>query len=59
MKKFTGETHSKLSYLEFNDGQRELVAIKGIDGDKFNKIFKLVEKQVDKPITDYKRENLE
>ena len=59
MKKFTGETNSKLSYLEFNDSQRELVAIEGVDGERLNMIFTWAEKQGDKTITDRHLEKLE
>ena len=59
IKKFTGEMNSKLSYLEFNDSQRELVAIKGADGDTFNKILTWAEKQGDKAITQDRLQKLE
>ena len=52
MKKFTGESNSKMSYLEFNDSQRELVGIKGRDGDILNNILTWAEQKGDKKIED-------
>ena len=59
MNKFTGEINFKLSYLEFKDSQRELVAIKGVDGDILNKILTWDERRGDKIITDDQLERLE
>ena len=52
MKRFTGGSNSKMSYLEFNDSQRELVGIKGKDGDVLNSILTWAEQQRGKRIDD-------
>ena len=45
MKRFTGEPNSKMSYLEFNDSQRELTGIKGKEGDILNSILTWAEQK--------------
>lgn len=52
VKKFSGETGSNMSYMEFNENQRELVGIKGTHGLIFNKILIWVGRRGDKTITD-------
>ena len=59
MKKFSGEHNSKMTYLEFNDSQRELVGIKGRHGIVLNKILTWAEQQGDAIITDIALEKLE
>lgn len=52
MKKFTGEQSCKLTYLEFNDSQREPVGIKGRHGIILNKLLTWAEEQGDNTIID-------
>ena len=52
MKKFSGESSSKISYMELNDNQRELVSIKGKHGDTLNHILTWAEQRGDKQVTD-------
>ena len=52
MKKFTGESNFKLSYLEFNESQREFVGIIGRDGDVLNHTLTWAEQRGDRQIDD-------
>ena len=45
MKKFSGESGSKLTYLEFNENLKEFISIKGRDGDVLNRILTWAENQ--------------
>ena len=59
MKRFTGESNSKMFYLEFNDSQRELIGIKGKDGDVLNSILIWAEEKGDRQIDDRMLKKLE
>lgn len=59
MKRFSGESGSKLTYLEFNESLREFISIKGRDGDVLNRILTWAENQADSTITDRQLEQLE
>ena len=59
MKKFTGEQSCKLTYLEFNDSQRELVGINGRHGIILNKLLTWAEEQGDNTITNTLLEKFE
>ena len=49
----------KMSYVELNENQRELVHIKGRHGDVLNKVLTWAEKRNDMPITDNELMELE
>ena len=59
VKKFSGEIGSKMTYLELNDGQRELTSIKGKDGMVLNKILIWAERQGDATLSNTQLEKLE
>lgn len=45
IKKFIGDSTSKMTYLEFNESQRELIGIKGKDGLVLNRILTWAEQR--------------
>ena len=59
VKMFSGESGSKLSYMEFNDNQRELASIKGKHGEILNNVLTWAEKKGDQPIIDNELKKLE
>ena len=59
MKKFTGDSNCKLTYMEFNENQREVVNIKGTQGEVLKHILTWVEERGDKPITNIELAKLE
>ena len=59
LKRFSGESGSKMTYLEFNESQRELISIKGKDGEVRDTILILAENKGDSQVTTRHLEQLQ
>ena len=59
VKKFSGEPCSKLSCVDVNENQSDLVSIKGKQGDIFNEILTWAERRGDRTIARQDLDQLE